>query len=182
MEVLDDDCLLEIFQHLSLKEMSKLKQVNKQFNKLAALVKIEDLIIFDRVPPVASKYKFTGEPWTLEDTVYVTDLNRFLVGHAPSLQNLKRLVIVSINRGLHDFDISCGQLKHLELYSTTLKTTKILESPKLENLYLHQSIFDLPCEKLNVTSLKNASIPIQLFVEMDKKLKSIKYLEIQEAS
>lgn len=164
-----------------MKERSKLRQINKRFNKLAAFVKIENLIIFDRMPPVSSRYKFTGEPWQLQDTVYVTDLNKFLVQHAANLQNVKRLVIISVNRELHDFKVSCGQLKHLELYSITLHSTKILESPKLESIYLHQSFFGLPCKKLNVRSLKNASIPVLLFDEMAKMLKSVKYLEINDS-
>ena len=183
MESLDDDRLLASFPQMTLEDVSKLKQVDKQFNETAAFANInQTLIIFDRMPPVALKFKFTEEFWKLEDTVYVTDLNAFLVQQAAAVQTVKRLVIVSVNQGVHDFRIDCDQLKHLELYSVTFTTPKILESPKLQNVYLHEAFFRQSRPKLNVTSFKNASISILLFAEIGKYLKSIKYLEINDTA
>lgn len=176
-----NDCLLANFQHLGLKNLSRLEQVNEKFDEMADFLIRSDLYIFDRMPPFVSKFKFTGELWRMEDAVYVTDLNRFLVQHAQAIQNVKRLVIVSVNQGVHDFAIDCGQLEHLELYSINFKTPKILESSsKLQNVYLHEAFFNRPCKKLNVSSLRNASISIPLFAEIGKNLKSIQYLEIND--
>lgn len=113
---LDDLILLGVFKKCSLNERTNLRLVNKKFRYLVDQLSFNDLIVFDRMPPVISTYKFTNdERWRTEDTVYVTNLNKFVRRFADKLENVKRLVIRSVNKFEYDFNVDLKRLTHLEL-------------------------------------------------------------------
>lgn len=179
----DDLVLLNIFKQLNLNERSNLKCVSKRFNYLVDLLSISKLVIFDRSPTIQSKYKFSNEFWQQADIVFVTDLNKFIKKFENKLEKVKKLVIFSVNNGVHVIEINFKELIHLELYDITLSSAKILSSKKLVNYYHHEVFFNSRIA-LNVNKLKNASISSQIFNcpsdGLAYQLEQIDYLKLEE--
>ena len=178
--------LLEILEYLSLKDRKTCRLVSKKFKFLCDSIKINSkLVIFNRIPETKGKLKYTDEVYTLDDTIYVEDLGKFLKAHYRNLKNIKKLVIIGVNQEqINDFDIILDKLEHLELYSCKFSSIKIVESARLQNLCLVNSSFERPIRKFNVTSFKNATFSMKMFkffpINFNENIKSIDYLELTD--
>ena len=99
MNNLIEYCLLEILEYLSLKDRTTCRLVSKKFKLLCDSIKINSkLVIFNRIPETKGKLKYTDEVYTLDDTIYVKDLGKFLKAHYRNLKNIKKLVIIGVNQ------------------------------------------------------------------------------------
>ena len=181
----DDLILIYIFEQLNLNERAKLRLMNRRFRNIIDSLYIQNLVIFDRMPIVKSKYKFTNTQWRLEDTVYVLDFSKFIKRFAKKLENLKSLVIIGVNQGVQRFEINqFKQLTHLELSNVSFKDAQILKSSsKLNNYFHYDSKFD-DCIVLNTKRLEHLSIPgdlIDILWHNSNSLKEIDCLQLQRS-
>ena len=179
MCVLNDDVMLIILKQLNRRERSNVRLVCKRFKVLCDFIKFNDkLIIFDRMPPVIGRLKYTNEPYSLDDCVYVSDLERFWLAHADCLKFVKKLVIYSVNKR-YGFEIkTLDQLEHLELYNITFKTASLVESPKLVNIYCLKAFFNQEQVKLTSNKFNNLTVPKETFLAIANQLNHVDYLEV----
>ena len=179
MNRLPNEVVVHILTYLDLKDRTTVRLVSKRMKDLSDYIKIEKLIIFHRLPQVSGKLKYTNEPYSLIDSVYVTDLDAFLDLFSDNLKNIQTLVIHSVKHAKHNLRFSPNELRHLELYDIEFATAKLLESPKLKNVHLFQSTF-CKLSNLNVNKLSNLTVPNSLFLRIKSQLKSIEHLDLYE--
>jgi len=177
---LEDLALQEVFKRLNLNERAPLRLVCGRFKNLIDGLPLDNLIIFDRLPPVISTYKFTNARWNYENTVYVYNFHKFIKAFGHKLERTKRLVIKSVNKFEYDFNIDLKCLTHLELYDITFKSSKIFSSPKLESLLLHEVFIDGQWSEFKVNRLKNCSMSSTLFYPISLSIKEFGYLHFEE--
>ena len=77
MDILKDDEWLVIFKMLNLNERANLRLVTKKFKCLVDTIKITKLIIYIEMLPLPGQLMPTNEPFGLQDTVQVYDINKF---------------------------------------------------------------------------------------------------------
>ena len=180
MCVLNDDVMLIILKQLNQRERSNVRLACKRFKVLCDFIKFNDkLIIFDRMPPVIGRLKYTNEPYSLDDCVHVSDLEPFWLAHADCFKFVKKLVIHSVNKGVYDFKIKAlDQLEHLELYNITFEKPSIVKSPKLVNIYCLEAFFKQRSFKLRSNKFNNLAVSVETYLAIQDQLKSVGYLEV----
>lgn len=150
-QLLNDDLILKILNYLNLNEKCNLRLVNEKIKNLVDFIPITKLIIYEKHPQLAGKFKMTDEKFDVEDTAYVYDLNLFFKSE-PIIANFKKslskLIIYGLDLTLVFLGESFDKLRHLELNDVNFSDATILESPRLQKLLIYRSSFTI-CEKFD---------------------------------
>lgn len=157
LNMLDDDCLLVIMEHLNIEELATLCQVHSRFGKILGqrpkrTLRL-DLCFMRRHPPKENQGFYHCLGWLVND-LDVTSYGTDVVEHFQQLDSLKisgyhlqndKDTAPNIQPGLRCLEVICGAYKDLsdaslisEMFkrlNPTLRTLKIIESKVIaENL------------------------------------------------
>ena len=145
MDILNDDEWLIIFKMFNLNERANLRLVSKQFKSLLDTIKITKLIVYEQMSSLPGRLVHTNEPYSIQDTVEVYDLNKFF--NNPTILDQMRPIRQLVIEGYKDaeeIDLNTvfKKLTYLELHSVVFTNSSLLESTELEHLILHPSFFN----------------------------------------
>lgn len=142
MDLLDDYSLLMVFKLVNLNDRASLRATNKRFKALCDTMKINKLIVFERVSVVIGKLLYTEEDYGYEDTVCCFDLNKFF-GNETLLKQMQRLrVLVIYGNCLPatklDLKVNFDKLDYLQINQVIMKSRQVLQSSQLKHLILEK--------------------------------------------
>lgn len=189
MDKLNDDELLIIFKMLSLNERANLRLVSKRFKSLLDTIQITKLIIYERIPSLPGRLVHTNEPYGIQHTVYVYDLNKFfnnptIIGQMKSIRQL----VVEGFKPKTEIDLKTGfkKLNYLKLRNVVFTNASLLQSTELEHLIIKFSFFNSierctsHLDKLDGIKYNNSpSVFNYQFNEL--KTRKLKYLKLMAA-
>ena len=186
---LSDDVLLTIIGNLNLNDRVKLRFVNRRLKCLCDSLPINKLIVFNGLPAVPGKLKYTGEEYTLIDTVDVDDLSKFFRNSTilKQLANVKTLAIESTNPKAFGLRTKFDQLEYLSLTHLLFKDVTILNSPKIKYLILDHCYFKPVDETEQIVGRtlsrgpQDESYSVFMYQLEHLKSRNIKYLNLMSA-
>ena len=150
MDILNDDEWLIIFKQFNLNERTHLRLVSKKFKSLLDTIKITKLIIYERWPVVPDQLMHTDEPFSLQDTVEVYNLNKFfnnpiILGQ---MRSIRQLVVAGFTDAIRvkylseiDLNTVFRKLNYLRLRNVMFTNSSLLQSTEIEHLILERSFF-----------------------------------------
>ena len=151
MDILNDDEWLIIFKQFNLNERTHLRLVSKRFKSLLDTIKITKLIIYERWPAVPDQLMHTDEPFSIQDTVEVYDLNKFFNNPIilEQMRSIRQLVIEGCsNEKEINLNTAFTKLNYLRLQGVVFTNSSLLQSTELEYLMLN-FVFLNSMEKCN---------------------------------
>lgn len=173
MNDLTEDYLLEIFKKLNFNERAKLRLVSKQFRRVVDLIQIQKLVLFHKSPPHSGEFRLIDEKWSLLDTVYVTDVDKFFQNQTilNSLQSIEKLALFGAANGQFcKVNVKFDQLKHLEIEYFDSQYSTILRSSKIETFFNASYFVDGQNHRLAKQSRYECTWPTGVF-DLGSKLK-----------
>lgn len=184
MTQLVDDCWLLIFERLNLNERRVVRSTCKRFRDLCDKIKIYKLIIYEKLPPIAGRLRYTNEPYGLEHTVYVVNLNRFFNDEQivfKQMRSIRSLVVHGDGRFAVDLKAKFKQLNYLELHNCKFSNPILLSSTKLEYI-IFDDVHLRPPHQVNEKAKKILAKPDEslfwFLIGFEKLTKSLKYLSL----
>ena len=143
MDILNDEWLV-IFKMFNLNERTNLRLVSKRFKCLLDMIKITKLIIYEKSPTLPVQPNYADESNSLQDTVYVYDLNKFFNNPTilDQMEPIRQLVIEG-SKSETEIDLKTGfkKLTYLRLRNVKFTNSSLLQSTELEHLTLQDSFF-----------------------------------------
>ena len=187
--MLNDDELLIIFKMFTLNERTHLRLVSRRFKSLLDSIKINKLIIYEKMPALPGQLIHTNEPYGILDTVEVYDLNKFFNNPAilDQLEPIRQLVIEG-HRKEKDVDLNTvfKKLTYLKLRNVLFTNSSLLQSTEIEHLMLECSFFNSiencirHMKQIGLSTYKG-SPSVFKFQFNDLKSRRIKYLHLDTA-
>lgn len=176
LDVLNDDCLIEIFRYLDLKTLIVVDQVCRKFNEIAELlyrqyreyeihIRTEGNLsgdILARIGPHLDSLLFS-----CGYLIVPTKIIRHIAMHCKNLSRLKLQYLTlgdvdlslleDLFVNLEDLDISCVRISHIHA-----ALPFVLNAPKLQRLRLH--FFENKCEDMFLSSvIRNPHLSLEIF-------------------
>ena len=144
MVTLNDDEWLIIFKMLNLNERTNLRLVSKRFKRLLDTIKITKLVIYQKRCALPGRLNYTDEPYGIQDTAEVYDLNKFFNNPIilDQMQPIRQLVIECHMKDKEiDLNTEFTKLNYLRLRNAMFTNSSLLQSAELEHLILELSFF-----------------------------------------
>ena len=189
MRIPTADEFLIIFKMLNLNERANLRLVSKEFKSIVDAIKITKLIIYEKMLALPGQLKHINEPYGLQDTAEVYDLNKFFNNPIirGQMKSIEQLVVYGLEKGQDiGSKFEFKKLTYLELSKVIFTRSDLLKSNEIQYLILDDSYFKPMQEiyrKINQINLRNEyeandSPSVFMYQFMNLKSKNIHYLKI----